>query len=335
MAAIPFLNLNAGTTPQLSADAESTVVEGGEVTDFRTLLSGQFSRDDLKALLQRLREEGGRIDPGLLQALQQVLEDGKDLPFSAISLPLSLPAQAQEQGLADNAMLLDLSSGQSGRSGGALQGQMRELLQAGGAMDKARQGQTAGLLDALPGEQETDFDLDLAGLDLRLSAASVRLDKAPIEAQLSSLARMTQVPVRVGDTGWHQAVADRVVWMIGKEQQAVQLKLNPAHLGPMEVRLSLHQDQATVSFLSGHAAVREALEQAVPRLRDMLGQQDIQLVQVNVDQRQGHDSQGAGQGDAKSASAGGANNLDTQGSQEETQTVRSALVRHGLVDTYA
>jgi flagellar hook-length control protein FliK len=90
------------------------------------------------------------------------------------------------------------------------------------------------------------------------------------------------VPQQVGGKGWGGAIADRVMWMVQGEQQFAKLRLNPPNLGPLEVRVMVHQDQTSVSFLAHQAAVREALEAALPRLREMFEQQSMQLVRADV-----------------------------------------------------
>ncbi len=88
-----------------------------------------------------------------------------------------------------------------------------------------------------------------------------------------------------GDNGWDQAMGERILWMVGKQIQGAEVRINPPHLGPVEIRLSLQHDQASVSFAAHHAGVREALEAAIPRLREMLGENNLQLVSVDVGQR--------------------------------------------------
>lgn len=95
------------------------------------------------------------------------------------------------------------------------------------------------------------------------------------------------IPQQVTDPAWKDGLADKVVWMLGRNQMSAELRLNPANLGPMEIKLSMDQDQASISFLTQHAAVKEAIDQAIPRLREMLDQQNIDLMDVNVDTREG------------------------------------------------
>ncbi|MDR3414145.1 MAG: flagellar hook-length control protein FliK [Formivibrio sp.] len=86
----------------------------------------------------------------------------------------------------------------------------------------------------------------------------------------------------VGDARWGEVVTQRVSMMLGRQEQQMVMQLNPPHLGPMEVHLTLGQDQASVVFSSQHAAVREALAAATPRLTALLADQGIQLVNVHV-----------------------------------------------------
>jgi flagellar hook-length control protein FliK len=84
--------------------------------------------------------------------------------------------------------------------------------------------------------------------------------------------------------GWDQALGERVMWVVNQKFQGVELKLNPAHLGPIEVRVQMQNDQAQVSFVAQHGPVRDALEAALPRLREMFTANGFNLVDVNVSQ---------------------------------------------------
>lgn len=96
--------------------------------------------------------------------------------------------------------------------------------------------------------------------------------------------------------GWDQALSERVLWVAGQKLQSAEIKLNPPQLGPIEVRVQMHQDQAQVSFTAQHAVVREALEASMPRLRDMLNASGFNLVDVNVSQHSFAEQQRHAQG---------------------------------------
>ena len=139
--------------------------------------------------------------------------------------------------------------------------------------------------------------------------------------------------VPVGHPQWDKALGERIQWMIGKEVQQAELKLTPPNLGPLEVRVSLHNDQANVSILAAHAPAREALEAALPRLREMFGEASLNLVNVDVGQRGG-----SGQGQPRSASPEApAHQPEGHGGDVSvgSQAAGRLLSANGMVDDYA
>ncbi len=77
-------------------------------------------------------------------------------------------------------------------------------------------------------------------------------------------------------------VGNRLVWMATHNHQVAELRIEPPQLGPVEVRLSLANDQASLSIASPHAAVRDAIQASLPRLQDMLQGLGITLANVSV-----------------------------------------------------
>ncbi|WP_421866716.1 flagellar hook-length control protein FliK [Motiliproteus sp.] len=87
---------------------------------------------------------------------------------------------------------------------------------------------------------------------------------------------------RFGGERWNAAASQRIVWMAGQNVGHAELRLDPPELGSLNVRLNLHGEQASLSFTSPHAHVRDALEQQMPRLREMLAESGIELADSNV-----------------------------------------------------
>lgn len=108
----------------------------------------------------------------------------------------------------------------------------------------------------------------------------------PIGSLLASN-QMSSVPTlpvdqHVGAAGWGQEVGNRLVWMSSSTNSHAELVLTPPQMGRVEVSLSVTGDQATATFVSTNPLVREALEAAMPRLREILADAGIQLGQTQV-----------------------------------------------------
>ncbi|MEK7302741.1 MAG: flagellar hook-length control protein FliK, partial [Pseudomonadota bacterium] len=123
-------------------------------------------------------------------------------------------------------------------------------------------------------------------------------------------------------------------WMTTQQHQVAEIRLNPAHLGPVEVMLSITQDQATAQFLSPHLAVREAIEAALPRLKEMMAENGIQLgnVMVGADSFQQENKQQHAHHPEKGAVSLMGANTGTVGAVE---TAIMPNRHNGIVNTYA
>lgn len=92
------------------------------------------------------------------------------------------------------------------------------------------------------------------------------------------------IAVPVGSAGWGAAVAAQVHWLAGSGVTSATLHLAPEHLGPVQVIIDLQSSQVNVSFSAAHADTRAALEQALPKLREMFASGGLALGQASVQQ---------------------------------------------------
>lgn len=136
---------------------------------------------------------------------------------------------------------------------------------------------------------------------------------------------------KVGQNAWGERIAQRVALMAGQKISSVQIQLDPPELGAMTVKVTVTGDQASVSFQSPHAIVRDALEQSFPRLQEMLGQQGIALADAQVS------DQSSAQQDARSSSRGGVGLNDGLVADEDgvLGSMQTVYAAKGLIDYYA
>jgi len=211
-------------------------------------------------------------------------------------------------------------------------------------------------LAAVAGKGEAKPQLDAADLVLQqardaAAQATAQADTSPVAAALAQPAMLEaaeaaaatseSLSARVGTSQWENQVGQKVVYMIGSEEQTASLTLNPPDLGPLQVVLSVSNDQASVTFSANQEEVRQALENALPRLREMMSESGIALGNASVnagmpDGRQAQDQ--SAQSSRGSGRSSGRRDDSVGGVAEATvrPATRTAIIGdRGMVDTFA
>ena len=130
------------------------------------------------------------------------------------------------------------------------------------------------------------------------------------------------------------ALNDAVRFMMNGRVQAAELRLDPPELGSMQIKISLNGDAASVSMLVQNQQAKDMLDQSVPKLREMLEQQGLELSDSQVEHRQADSGQGSGQ---QSQAGGGQSSADDGQDDDSTQVIEQKIHNGhlGAVDYYA
>ena len=179
----------------------------------------------------------------------------------------------------------------------------------------ARQSKSGQGAEGVP-RGDRNFDALLASQG-RTQTAAASIDTltpgiVPLSGQGASNPLATPVPLAMTlatpmhHANWGQAMGERVVWMTNANIQEAEIQLNPRELGPIGIKVTMQNDQTHVSFVAQNATTREALEQALPRLREMLSENGLQLGQSDVSQHGSKERDGEpGDGDGRGSGAAG------------------------------
>lgn len=116
----------------------------------------------------------------------------------------------------------------------------------------------------------------------------------------------------------------KVNLMLADKLQQAEIQLDPIGLGKMKIQIQIDaSSQASVHFVVQHGQTREMLEQAMPRLRDMLAGQGIQLGQTQVQHQSQQQQQ---QGQATSGGQGQSGGQSGSGRGQETGDVTTSTL---------
>ena len=120
--------------------------------------------------------------------------------------------------------------------------------------------------------------------------------------------------------------------MANNQLKTAEIRLTPAELGPVRVQVNVEDGAANITFQAQHAMTREAIEQALPRLREMFAESGLSLGQTSVgEQNVAGNRDGNARGEARATGQGN----EFLAADEETSTDERLTRRHeGLLDTF-
>ncbi|TVS18547.1 MAG: flagellar hook-length control protein FliK [Gammaproteobacteria bacterium] len=161
---------------------------------------------------------------------------------------------------------------------------------------------------------------------LQHASSPETLQRAATPANVPGSAALTP-----GQPGFDQALGQRLVMMVQQGMQHARVNIHPEHLGPLEIRVKLDAEGAHVVLQSPHAAVREVLEQALPRLREVLGEGGLELVDVDI----GDPEQQASERDPEAATQAADRAEPDVGDEGFEPPAKTVAAPRGLLDTFA
>jgi flagellar hook-length control protein FliK len=153
-----------------------------------------------------------------------------------------------------------------------------------------------------------------------------------LEATSASRETLVQshVPTPFGHEGWDKAISQRVTWLLQDQLKSATVTVNPRHLGPIQIQIQMDNQQINVQFFAGLPEVRQALQDAIPVLKNMLGESGLQLGQSDVSDHQNHSKDQANEPKARRQT------LATEETVNNTQPLTTPYkMGSGLLNTFA
>ena len=188
------------------------------------------------------------------------------------------------------------------------------------ADDKPAHGANGGSPSAMP----TD---GAAGAAAAFAAPGV----APSARHDGASAATLPLHAGINTPEFSRELADRVTWMVDHGLNGASLQVNPPHLGPIELRVSVERGHAAVWMSAQNATTLDALQSNAPKLREMLGNQGFGQVSVDISQRSFQDRSAHPQKDGWAAASGG----ERDRAAVPAGSVRGARQVQGALDAYA
>ena len=267
-------------------------------------------------------------DPGIMAVMPK--DDKTAATTANLAAATATTTTSGEQALAAQTQLskLDVTDSSAGSSKGEQQPADKQPLLAVAGQGDAEKARSAA------NDAESSF---ATALDRASQNADVRTGMQVNNASQTQAAQPASthtITTPVGRQGWADEVGQRVLWTAKSDSSRADLVLNPPQLGRIEVSIHMNGDQANASFMVANPVAREALQDAMPKLRELMSQAGIQLGQADVSA--GQSGQNSGQGERRQAGGsgmrGGSLGVDGMAGTTSGQWTRQGT---GLVDTFA
>ncbi|MBO9491735.1 flagellar hook-length control protein FliK [Endozoicomonas sp. G2_1] len=155
-----------------------------------------------------------------------------------------------------------------------------------------------------------------------------------VQVQKKQAAQLTET-INIYRKDFSAQLKDKVMVMVSQKLQQVDIQLDPPELGNVQVRVNLQNEQAAVSFVVQNQQAKEALEQNINRLKDMLAGSGVDVGDANIEQRDQQSQEQLAQGG--SGTGRGAEHQEQDHGQVAEHDQQSYMVKGSAVgvDYYA
>jgi len=138
---------------------------------------------------------------------------------------------------------------------------------------------------AMPVVNQQQMAARIGGVDVTqigsADFAMTQIDTTPAAQTVSRIAIL--------EPGWTSQLGSDLRALVARGPSSTQVQVTPAELGPLDIEVSINRQEVSVRILAMHGQTREMLEAALPRLREVLGQ-NYTSVDVSVGNGSGNSS---------------------------------------------
>ncbi|MBL4942719.1 MAG: flagellar hook-length control protein FliK [Colwellia sp.] len=200
----------------------------------------------------------------------------------------------------------------------------------------------------VPAKTNADFSINSNFVEVTSRATQLIQDRGELQAaeifNLTGSAEVSQS--QKTNTQLHQetiaifrrdfadAVKNKVMLMISQKLQQFDITLDPPELGNMQVRVNLQGEQATVNFVVQNQHAKEAFEQNMHKLKELLAEQGVDVGEASVEQQSDNETNNKENAD-ESEHNSMANTTDASDVIEHNLSARLLNSSTTVVDYYA
>jgi len=110
----------------------------------------------------------------------------------------------------------------------------------------------------------------------------IHTQQANKNSLLTSNIKTTEIPVPVTNPDWADKFSEHIMWLGNQNIKSALIKIHPEDLGPIEISIKVIKDSASITINTHNNHIRDVVDQALPRLREMMSEQGLNLTEAHV-----------------------------------------------------
>jgi len=119
-----------------------------------------------------------------------------------------------------------------------------------------------------------------------VSPLSTSPSQNQINQLLPSSLQTLQLAPQATASQWGDALGEKVSLLLSNKLNTAEIRLDPPHLGKLDIQIQLKEESATITIHTQHAQTRDLIDSASARLREFLQEAGYDSVDVDVSHRE-------------------------------------------------
>lgn len=308
--------IKEGNEKQISTKSVGEKTRGESFDELKgTPVDADISDDELLASIQTIENSGVKRDELLIKQESLAQHQGLKRPSAnTLNQATQHAAIAQAhvaQPLPQNLIQESLNTGQQQPMVNTNPAMLSEKALSGIGVT----GRAIGNLGKLIEEKQQGSDTNISSVQ-QAGQGSHQVSGSQVSLQRTDPVNSANIQLTRDFAG--EQVAEKVQMMMSKNLKNIDIRLDPPELGRLQIRMQVTGEGTSVHFTVSNPQARDAIEHTMPRLREMLAQQGVQLGESSVQQQASGQQRGQYSDKAQGSDLGQGSNATPTGDDLET-----------------
>lgn len=203
------------------------------------------------------------LDPEISSRLEALLTETKDTPIGDLNIETSRQFNTRESVNTSSHLTLEGAhfTDPSQESGSFIFTETEQIISA----------------------QTAELSTENSYVEVNQNATPAPVLSAEYQTDIkTAVVKSLDIPVDLSNSQWAEKFSEQIIWLGHQGIKSAVIKIHPEDLGPLEISIKVVKDSASVNINSHSSHVCSIVDQALPKLKEMMAEQGLSLSEVHV-----------------------------------------------------